>query len=1055
LRNATGIYSWIDIYIANFTAGNSKIYINHTNFSMPIEYVNSFVIISDSEDMIRITRFDLVWENSTTIIVVYIKQYLTLSGGVYVDAYNVTYRKLRIPNTWTDESTLAKGTGIGYDIKTSWSGANRIIAFIGSNATSVFGATLRVSFAANLFINEATKIPVSFAGTKTAKATPYSACLSNIILASGYVYIVAALVASIGSELVTIAWNGIATLIDATTILTPDDLTEYNIPVLDFKHPSITPLWSSYCLVSFIGYSETDNYLIYFRGQFSSGSILPPSSAGEITYEKTLRRTLYTLLADNDPLDNESVLMWIDFSEKSIIKYALVQFTDSGLNRTDVSTCVGLSDVVSFDAMFMGSLNITVMLNSTHSSYTLAYNSIFIAHISDTEAGKFPYVALGLRDSDMDFLGDCEEEFYMTDPNNSDSDFDEIPDGSEVFIYHTKPNMNDTDNDGLYDGIEIRGVDIPGVGIRQTDPLNPDTDSDGLLDGEEALGVNRIIPEDNLILRLYSDPTVKDTDGDGLSDYAELFGWTINVIYANGSSQIYSVYSNATNPDSDGDELSDLLESMLGSDPWREDTDYDGLTDIEERYIGTSVFDADTDNDYLTDYDEVNGVNITNPMTGENLIVFPNPLNPDTDSDGLLDGEEVSGFDIPGIGYVQTDPTLRDTDFDMLTDDQEVYWGTNPWNPDTDDDGLDDYDELRWNTDPLKNDTDGDGLLDGEEVWGIEIPGIGIRVANPTLSDTDGDGLSDYDECKIYGTDPTSPDTDRDGLTDGEEIAMGTDPLNEDTDGDGLDDYKELIWSTNPLKNDTDGDGLLDGEEVWGIEIPGIGIRVANPTLSDTDGDGLSDYDECKIYGTDPTSPDTDRDGLLDPIELTGWNVTIVLLDGSTITRRVYPNPTKADTDSDGVLDYTEFLVGSDPTRADTDGDGLSDSSECRLRTDPKKVDTDSDGLSDYDEIIGIQIEGIGLRKTDPLLKDTDGDGLSDYDEVFKTRTDPTKADTDGDGLSDYNEVFVWNTDPLSKDTDGDGLLDSTEVFKTRTNPRLRDTDGDLIPDNFDMLLPT
>ncbi|MCR8487475.1 MAG: hypothetical protein NDP22_03570, partial [Crenarchaeota archaeon] len=376
LRNATGIYSWIDIYIANFTAGNSKIYMNHTNFSVPIEYVNSFVIISDSEDMIRITRFDLVWENSTTIIVAYIKQYLTQIQGVYVDAYDVAYRKLRLPDTWTSESTLAKGTGIGYDIKTSWSGANRIIAFIGSNTTSAFGITLRISFAANLFINEATKIPVSFAGTQTAKATPYSACLSNIIFASGYVYIVAALVTSTGSELVTIAWDGIATLISATTILTPDDLTEYNIPVLDFKHPSITPLGSSYCLVSFIGYSETDNYLIYFRGQFSSNSILPPSSAGEITYEKTLKRTLYTLLADNDPTDNETVLMWIDFSERSIIKYALVRFTNSNLTRTNVSTCVGLSDVVSFDAMFMGSLNITVMLNSTHSSYTLANNSI-------------------------------------------------------------------------------------------------------------------------------------------------------------------------------------------------------------------------------------------------------------------------------------------------------------------------------------------------------------------------------------------------------------------------------------------------------------------------------------------------------------------------------------------------------------------------------------------------------------------------------------------------------------------------------------------------------
>ncbi|MCR8501781.1 MAG: hypothetical protein NDP19_05655, partial [Crenarchaeota archaeon] len=204
---------------------------------------------------------------------------------------------------------------------------------------------------------------------------------------------------------------------------------------------------------------------------------------------------------------------------------------------------------------------------------------------------------------------------------------------------------------------------------------------------------------------------------------------------------------------------------------------------------------------------------------------------------------------------------------------------------------------------------------------------------------------------------------------------------------------------------------------------------------------------ECKIYGTDPTLADTDGDGLLDPIELAGWNVTIILLDGSTITRHVYPDPTKVDTDGDGISDYTEFLVGSDPTRADTDGDGLPDNDECRRRTDPKKVDTDGDGLSDYDEIY--------VWKTDPLSKDTDGDGLSDYDEIYVWKTDPLRADTDGDGLSDYDEIYVWKTDPLRADTDGDGLSDYDEVFKTRTNSRLRDTDGDFIPDNFDILLPT
>ncbi|MEM2295179.1 MAG: hypothetical protein QXH55_02995, partial [Candidatus Korarchaeota archaeon] len=321
----------------------------------------------------------------------------------------------------------------------------------------------------------------------------------------------------------------------------------------------------------------------------------PPSSVGEITYEKTLKRTLYTLLADNDPLDNETVLMWIDFSEKSIIKYALVQFTDSGLNRTDVSTCVGLSDVVSFDAMFMGSLNITVMLNSTHSSYTLANNSIFIAHISDTEAGKFPYVALGLRDSDMDFLGDCEEKFYMTYNSTNDSDNDGIPDGSEVFVYHTKPNTGDTDNDGLYDGIEIRGVDIPGVGIRQTDPLNPDTDSDGLLDGEEALGVEITNPMTGGIFTVCTNPRNHDTDSDSLKDGEEVSGFDIP--------GIGHVQTDPTLRDTDSDMLTDDQEvNNVKTNPWNPDTDGDGLLDSTEVFkTRTNPRLRDTDGDLIPD----------------------------------------------------------------------------------------------------------------------------------------------------------------------------------------------------------------------------------------------------------------------------------------------------------------------------------------------------------------------------------------------------------------------------------------------------------------------
>jgi len=64
-------------------------------------------------------------------------------------------------------------------------------------------------------------------------------------------------------------------------------------------------------------------------------------------------------------------------------------------------------------------------------------------------------------------------------------------------------------------------------------------------------------------------------------------------------------------------------------------------------------------------------------------------------------------------------------------------------------------------------DTDGDGLPDDEELsFGTD----------PYNSDSDGDGLSDGSEVYVYGTDPRKRDTDVDGYTDFEEILQGSDP---------------------------------------------------------------------------------------------------------------------------------------------------------------------------------------------------------------------------------------------------------------------------------------
>ena len=212
--------------------------------------------------------------------------------------------------------------------------------------------------------------------------------------------------------------------------------------------------------------------------------------------------------------------------------------------------------------------------------------------------------------------------------------------------------------------------------------------------------------------------------------------------------------------------------------------------------------------------------------------------------------------------HVTSDPLLKDTDFDGLTDLEEYQKGTDPRNPDTDDDGVGDYDDIN----PLHFDTDGDGLPDAvENAYG----------SDPNSTDTDGDGLDDTEEFNL-ASDPNNPDTDRDGLTDSQEKDFNSNLLSPDTDGDFMFDGQEFESGTNPNNSDTDNDGLEDGIE---------GIYGTDPLNGDTDGDNVSDGDEIDMR-LDPLSPDSDGDGIPDGEEL----------DQGT-------NPLDKDSDHDGIPD--------------------------------------------------------------------------------------------------------------------------------------------------------
>lgn len=218
----------------------------------------------------------------------------------------------------------------------------------------------------------------------------------------------------------------------------------------------------------------------------------------------------------------------------------------------------------------------------------------------------------------------------MSEPE--DSDDDGLSDVDETGLHNTNPNDPDSDDDELLDGMEV---------TLGTDPLNADTDSDGLDDGDEFdRGTDYFDADsdddeldDGLEVSLGSDPLQADSDSDQLPDGAE-----------------YLLGTNLLDEDSDDDGLNDGAEvDNHGTDPLLSDTDSDDLSDFAEITLWlTNPIVADTDDDGLSD--------------GAEIALGTKPDDADSDEDGLLDGAEVASG---------TDPLKRDSDGDGLGDAQD------------------------------------------------------------------------------------------------------------------------------------------------------------------------------------------------------------------------------------------------------------------------------------------------------------------------------------------------------------------------------------------------
>ncbi|MBT64986.1 MAG: hypothetical protein CML13_17440, partial [Puniceicoccaceae bacterium] len=253
------------------------------------------------------------------------------------------------------------------------------------------------------------------------------------------------------------------------------------------------------------------------------------------------------------------------------------------------------------------------------------------------------------NDADADGLPDWVEALGATDAA-SDADGDTLNNLDEYETHWTNPNDSDTDSDQLDDGAELTAG---------TDALDPDTDGDTLPDGWEVnYGLDPLDgttadgdPDGDTLLTseefdLGTNPTSDDTDGDGLKDNVE------SAIFASTDpSNFY--YLDPTNPDTDGDgindgldsadgdELSNLDELAIGTDPNLADTDADGVNDSGEVDLGTDPLtnndfaNQDSDNDGLTDLFEIN--------------FGTDPYDADTNDNGMNDGEELDNGGDPRV----------------------------------------------------------------------------------------------------------------------------------------------------------------------------------------------------------------------------------------------------------------------------------------------------------------------------------------------------------------------------------------------------------------------
>ena len=587
----------------------------------------------------------------------------------------------------------------------------------------------------------------------------------------------------------------------------------------------------------------------------------------------------------------------------------------------------------------------------------------------DEDGDGFDFDNSGLPLSSNEFFNNTMEYLAGTDPRNSDSDGDGIPDGWE-FYWGLDPLVADSDkdfdNDSLSNIFEYDNRKIENNIFSYNEPLFKGY---WKFDGTDSTVASNMIPASDIAMVLNGAPREpakfkKGANCDGIDDIVRfnsisdstfseytVQSWVKLDNYTGDFSTIVGTVADGKtwlgiNSDNffefrvhSGGNLYSInnnsIEAKLGvwyhvAAIYSESLDFfrlfvNGTLVSEDELQPLDTISTDTDFNYMCGSQNgeylngtIDNIAIWNRAFTPNEIryVFENPI-------GF--GNSYLHFRSDDGNY-HSNPTENDTDNDGLTDIEEAYYGldgyvTDITNSDTDGDSITDYNEVFVfpSTSPVNADTDGDNYTDFylfkvNATTGFRENQTGDAFPLDSLewNDTDGDSLGDNGDA--FPLDQNEQlDTDGDTLGDNYEISIGTNPELADTDSDGIDDFID-VFPLNPTQwSDTDGDGYGDNWGDGALNSSREDLEIGEWVL------GATELDAC-------------------PLEPSGWN----------------------DTDGDYFCDRLEPFPDNPNEWIDTDGDGFGDNSDAYPNDFDKSI-FDSESVDNVPQVSGSFLDSAML----------------------------------------------------------------------------------------------